>query len=69
MARYVPSRPAVIPALSPNEVLMVYTGNQIAPLPYFGATGKRYLVSRTRSFIANEADVDYLISLGCFRRA
>ena len=48
---------------------MMYTGAQIAPVPYFGATGKRYIVSRVRPFAANEADVDYLISLGSFRRA
>jgi len=69
MARYVPPRPAVQATLSPNEVLMIYTGNQIAPVPYFGATGKRYIVSRTRPFAANEADVNYLELLGCFRRA
>ncbi len=69
MVRYVPLRPKVMPPLSPNEVLMTYTGAHIAPLPYFGATGKRYLVSRVRPFVANEADVEYLLSLGCFARA
>jgi len=64
----VPPRPAVQPTLSPNEVLMIYTGAQIAPVPYFGATGKRYMVSRVRPFAANENDVSYLESLGCFRR-
>lgn len=58
----------VKPTLSPNEVLMIYLGAQLAPVPYFGATGKRYIVSRTRPFAANEADVSYLESLGCFRR-
>jgi len=69
VARYVPPRPAVRPTLSPNEVLMTYTGNQLAPVPFFGATGKRYMVSRVRPFAANEADVEYLLSLGCFAKA
>lgn len=54
------------PTLSANEILMIYTGAQLAPMPFYGATGKRYLVSRNKPFAANEADVSYLISLGCF---
>jgi len=69
VARYVPPRPAVRPTLSPNEVLMTYTGNQLAPTPFYGATGKRYLVSRNKPFAANENDVSYLESLGCFAKA
>ena len=64
-----PRPPTIRPALSENEVLMNYTGNQFAPVPYFGATGKRYIVSKMRPFVANEADVEYLLSLGCFARA
>jgi len=69
VVRSVPQPPATKPALSANEVLMNYTGQQFAPVPYFGATGKRYIVSKTRPFAANEADVEYLLSLGCFARA
>ena len=69
MVQSVPARPIVKTELSPNEVLMIYTGNQLATLPFWGATGKRYMVSSKRPFVANEADVNYLESLGCFRRA
>lgn len=48
---------------------MVYTGNQLAPVPFYGITGKRYIVSHTKPFIANEADIEYLLSLGCFGKA
>ena len=47
---------------------MVYTGNQVAPLPFWGATKKRYIVSGGMPFAANENDVAYLESLGCFHR-
>lgn len=61
--------PMIKVATMPNEVLMIYTGNQLASVPFHGPTGKRYMVSRVRPFAANEADVSYLESLGCFRRA
>lgn len=52
-----------------NEVILVYTGDLIAPVAFTGATGLVYFFSKLRNRVAvNEADVPYLLSKGCFVR-